>query len=96
MISILAAALLAAPSMTLPPSDPQAKSLSDACVAAAVRDLGEAPPVRSTLNTMRVRRDPSAWRVDYDVTLRDRVGRSHQWVGQCTLAAPHVVLVASN
>ncbi len=96
MISLFAAALLAAPAFVLPPSDPQAQTLSDACVAAAERELGEAPPVRSTLNMMKVRREPRDWRVDYDVTLQDRSGRSHQWVGRCTLAAPHVVQVASN
>ena len=96
MISLLAAALLATPSMVLPASDPQAQRLSDACVAMAVHEMGEAPPARTTLNTMRVRRDTRAWNVDYDVTLQDHFGRSQQWVGRCTLAAPHVQVVATN
>ena len=92
----LAAALLAAPWMTLPASDPQARHLSDVCLAAAVAQLGEGRPPSGSLQAMKVRRDARAWTIDYDVTLQDRTGRSQQWVGRCTLAAPHVEMASSN
>lgn len=96
MINVLAAALLAAPWMTLPASDTHAQHLSDVCLAAAVAQFGEGPGVHGSLEAMKVRRDSRAWTIDYEVTLQDRVGRSHQWVGRCTLAAPRVELAASN
>lgn len=93
MISlVIGAAMLAGPTQSLLVSDPGAKRLSAACVKAVGEDVSNLPPRNSTLNAMTVRRMSSEWRVDYDVTLQDRMGRSERWVGACTVAAPKVTL----
>lgn len=96
MILMLAAALLADPFMTLPVSDPHARWLIDACVAAATRTVSDGPPRSVFPQEMRVRREPAGWRIDYAVTLEDRNGRSQAWTGACTIAAPRVVVIANR